>query len=104
MDDTVGVLGPPSIKNVGHAGAVLVQIKDKIPVRAVNSTFQEKLSLGKLVEIMDCADEDLVMNNTRDDDSSLHEAKKSVRDNWGVLWNQMITYQFNRNRKCVSLC
>ena len=70
------MLDPASIKNVGHAGAVLVQIKDKIPVRVVNSTFQEKLSPGKLIEIMDCADEDLVMNNTRDDHSSLHEAKK----------------------------
>ena len=35
-DQIVGVLDPTSFKNGSHAGAVLVHIEERIPVRVVN--------------------------------------------------------------------
>ena len=57
-DKILGVLEPTSFKNGSHAGAVLVHIKERVPVRVVNPTSEKiKLSagthLGKLVEVLE---------------------------------------------------
>jgi len=83
-ENVFGVLDPASLKNGSHTGSVLVQMKENIPVRVMNPTYQ-KISLhpgtplGKLVEAENLVDEEQE-EQLVDDSVVNHEVPLSLPD------------------------
>ncbi|CAG2253448.1 unnamed protein product [Mytilus edulis] len=98
-ESVVGVLDPASLQNGCHTGSVLVEMKEKIPIRIINPTQQKIMlssgtHLGKLVEVVDIDSGDPDTDNR---DIEIPDYTDSLPEYLGPIMDS--TLQLTRNKR-----